>query len=109
MSDVVTVDDNNFETEVLQSDRPVLVDFSAVWCGPCQRQLPIIEKFASENKQRVKVCKVDVDDAPTIAAQLGIKSVPSILLFNSGKKIDSKVGLTSLAALDNFLLEKVGV
>jgi thioredoxin 1 len=109
MSDVVTVDDNNFETEVLQSDRPVLVDFSAVWCGPCQRQLPIIEKFASDNKQRVKVCKVDVDDAPQIAAQLGIKSVPSILLFNSGKKIDSKVGLTSLAALDNFLLEKAGV
>lgn len=108
MSNVVTVDDNNFETEVLQSDRPVLVDFSAVWCGPCQRQLPIIEKFASDNK-RVKVCKVDVDDAPKVAARLGIKSVPSLLLFNSGEKVGSKVGLTSLAALDNMVLEKVGV
>lgn|SRR5574338_580396 len=108
MSDVVTVDDNNFEAEVLQSDKPVLVDFSAVWCGPCQRQLPIIEKFAADNKQRVKVCKVDVDDAPTVAARLGIKSVPSLVLFNAGEKVGSKVGLTSLAALDNLVLEKVG-
>ena len=109
MSDIVIVDDNNFETEVLQSRIPVLVDFSAIWCGPCQRQLPIVEKFAADNKNRVKVCKVDVDDAPGIASQLGIKSVPSIVLFHWGKKVDSKVGLTSLAALDNFVLEKVGV
>jgi len=108
MSEIVIVDDNNFEAEVLQSRLPVLVDFSAVWCGPCQRQLPIIEKFAADNKKRVKVCKVDVDDAPNIAAQLGIKSVPSMVLFHWGKNVGSKVGLTSLAALDNFLLEKVG-
>jgi thioredoxin 1 len=109
MSDVVIVNDENFESEVLQSRLPVLVDFSAVWCGPCQRQLPIMEKFASDNKKRVKVCKIDVDDAPKVAAQLGIKSVPSIVLFHWGKRVDSKVGLTSLSALDNFLLEKVGV
>ncbi len=107
MSNVVTVDDNNFETEVLKSDKPVLVDFSAVWCGPCQRQLPIIEKFADDNKQ-IKVCKVDVDDAPQVAARLGIKSVPSLVLFNGGEKVGTKVGLTSLAALDNLVLEKVG-
>lgn len=108
MSDVVYVDDNNFESEVLQSRTPVLVDFSAVWCGPCQRQLPIIEKYAADNKNKVKVCKVDVDEAPGIAAKYGIKSVPSMLLFFMGNKVDSKVGLTSLAALNNFVLEKVG-
>lgn len=108
MSDVVHVDDDNFEKEVLQSTVPVLVDFSAVWCGPCQRQLPIIEKFASDNKKRVKVCKIDVDDAPQVTSKYSIKSVPCILLFNLGAKIDAKVGLTSLASLDNFLLEKVG-
>jgi len=109
MSDVLTVDDDNFEAEVLQSDKPVLVDFSAVWCGPCQRQLPIMEKFATENKGRVKVVKVDVDDAPIIASKFGIKSVPSILLFNAGERVDSKVGLTTSAMLNNLLLEKVGV
>lgn len=108
MSDVVYVDDNNFESEVLKSNKPVLVDFSAAWCGPCQRQLPIIEKFASDNLTRAKVCKIDVDEAPAVVAKYGIRSVPTILLFNKGEKIDSKVGLVGLAVLSNFLLEKVG-
>lgn len=107
MSDVVHVDDNNFESEVLNSDKPVLVDFGAVWCGPCQRQLPIIEKFASQN-DAVKVCKVDVDEAPVLSAKFGIRSVPSLVLFNKGSKVDSKVGIQSLANLEHFVLEKVG-
>jgi|SRR6185369_4390538 len=109
MSDVVYVDDNNFESEVLQSSLPVLVDFSAVWCGPCQRQLPIMEKFATDNKNRVKVVTVDVDEAPGITAKFGIKGVPAIFLFHKGEKVDAKVGLTTMASLDNMLLEKVGV
>lgn len=109
MSDVLYVDDSNFETEVLQSNQPVLVDFSAVWCGPCQRQLPILEKFASENKSRVKVVKMDVDEAPETVAKFSVKGVPSLLLFNNGKKVDMKVGLTTSAALDHFLIEKIGV
>lgn len=109
MSDVIVVTDLNFETEVLQSKLPVLVDFSATWCGPCQRQHPIMEKFASENQSRVKVCLVDVDDAPLTSRKFGIKSVPSILLFNQGTKVDAKVGLVSFASLDSFLLEKAGV
>ena len=104
---VVNVDDTNFEIEVLQSELPVLVDFSAVWCGPCQKQLPIIEKFATENKNRVKVCTVDIDDAPVITSKLGIRSVPSIYLFDKGLKIDSKVGLTTLAVLNGFVSEKL--
>lgn len=108
MSDVVVVDDTNFEVEVLKSDRPVLIDFSATWCGPCQRQLPIIEKFASDNVGRVKVCKVDVDDAPNISSKLNIRAVPTIMLFNQGEKVEMRAGLTSAAILNNLLLEKVG-
>jgi len=109
MSDIIDVNDENFETEVLQSKLPVLVDFSATWCGPCQRQLPVMEKFASENLQRVKVCKVDVDDSPTTSARLNIRGVPSIILFNKGERLDMKVGMTTSAVLNNLLLEKVGV
>jgi thioredoxin 1 len=99
MSDVVYVDENNFETEVLKSEMPVLVDFSATWCGPCQRQMPIVEKFATENLNKVKVCKIDVDESPAIASKFGIKGVPTMLVFQHGEKKASQVGLTTLDTL----------
>jgi len=107
MSEVVHVDDNNFEAEVLNSKVPVLVDFSATWCGPCQRQMPLLEKFAIENGERVKVVKVDIDDAPVITAKLGVRGVPTLMLFNGGSSLGSKVGLTSLAEMNNFFLTKI--
>ena len=108
MSDLPYVDDSNFETEVLKSSVPVLVDFSATWCGPCQRQLPILQKFADANANTIKVVKVDIDEAPEITSKLGIRGVPSMVLFNQGQKVDMKVGLTSLADLNNFVTTKVG-
>jgi thioredoxin 1 len=108
MSDIVHVDDSNFETEVLQSKLPVLVDFGATWCGPCQRQLPIVEKFATGNTETIKVCKVDIDDAPNMASKLGIRGVPTLMLFIEGKSMGSKVGLTSLAEISNFVMTKTG-
>lgn len=107
MSDVVYVDDSNFEAEVLKSDVPVLVDFSATWCGPCKRQLPLLEKFAAENAS-VKVVKIDIDDAPFVTAKLGIRSVPTLVLFRGGSLMGSKVGLTSFAEIQNFVLTKTG-
>lgn len=107
MTEIVHVDDSNFESEVLASELPVLVDFSATWCGPCQRQLPILEKFAAENQSKVKVVKVDIDDAPVATAKLGIRGVPSLILFKGGKPVGTKVGLTSLAEM-NTLLTKTG-
>jgi thioredoxin 1 len=107
MSNVIEVDDNNFETEVLAAKVPVLVDFGADWCGPCKRQLPIMEQFADTNLGKIKVCKVDVDESPVIAEKLRIKSVPSIILFNHGERLDMKVGLTTASALSNLVLEKI--
>ena len=109
MSDVIVVDDNNFEAEVLKSDLPVLLDISAVWCRPCSVQLPIVEKFATENLGKIKVCKVDIDDTPMVANKYGIRSVPTLLLFIGGASVSSKVGLTAMAELSNFVFSKTGL
>jgi thioredoxin 1 len=119
MSDVIQVDDSNFEVEVLNSTVPVLVDFSATWCGPCQKQLPVLEKFAKEGLKglqgfedlsseelKIKICKIDIDDAPVISAKLGIRSVPTLMLFNGGKALGFKVGLTSFADMQKFVITK---
>lgn len=106
MSGLKNVDDTSFEKEVLESEMPVLVDFSASWCGPCKRQLPIMEKFASDNTDKVKVVKVDIDDAPTFSNKFNIRGVPSIVLFHKGQVIDTKVGVTPTNVL-NDLLKKI--
>lgn len=108
MSKIVSADDDNFETEVLQSNIPVLVDFSAAWCGPCVRQTPILEKYAADNLDKVKVVKIDIDDAPQVAAKFGIRSIPTLMVFNGGKSLGYKAGLSSLAEVDNLVLTKMG-
>jgi thioredoxin 1 len=84
--------DANFETEVLQSDRPTLVDFWAVWCGPCRAIAPIVESLAAQYKGKVKVGKLDVDHNQRVASQFGIRSIPTLLLFNGGKVVGQLVG-----------------
>lgn len=106
MSDIVYVDDNSFEKEVLESNLLVLVSFGATWCGPCHRQMPILEKYASENSTTLKVCKVDIDDAPLMTSKFGIRSVPTLMLFDKRISIGSKVGLASASELDNFIINK---
>lgn len=108
MSDVIKVDDSNFEAEVLTSSLPVLVDLGAPWCAACVRQLPIVEKFATDNLGKYKVVSVDIDDAPSIVSRYSIKSVPTLALFNEGKSLGFKVGLTVLAEINNFVSSKIG-
>lgn len=108
MSDVISADDSNFETVVLKSEVPVLVDFSATWCGPCQKQHTVLQKYAGETVGKVKVVQVDIDDAPRTASRLSIKSVPTLMLFVNGKPLGSQVGLTSFMELSNFVMTKVG-
>ena len=108
MSDVVHVDDTNWEAEVINSDVPVLVDFSATWCGPCQRLSPIVEKFATDNVGKIKVVKVDIDDASEVASEFKVRGVPTLMVFKGGASLGHKVGLISLAEMNNFVMTKLG-
>src|SRR5262245_60075152 len=85
----------NFDTEVLQSDVPVLVDFTATWCGPCKALAPIVEKLADEFQGKIKVGKLDIDDSPEITAKYSVRSVPTVIVFKGGKKHVQHVGLTT--------------
>ena len=91
-------DDSNFEAEVLKSETPVVVDFSATWCGPCQQLSPIIDQLAGDYEGRVKVGKVDIDNAQSTAATYGIMSVPTVLYFKGGEKVAQDVGVYPKAA-----------
>ena len=88
----ITITDDSFQAEVVDSSLPVLVDFWAVWCGPCRMVAPIVDELAVEYEGRVKVGKVDVDSEQKIAADYGIRSIPTLLLFKDGELADQVVG-----------------
>ena len=92
MSVPVAVTDDNFSTEVLDANVPVLVDFWAAWCGPCRMVAPIVEELASEYDGRAKVAKLDVDAAQKTAMEFGIRSIPTLLIFKEGKVSDQVIG-----------------
>ena len=83
---------SNFETEVLKADQPVLMDFWATWCGPCQMLAPVLAEIAQEYEGKVKVGKVNVDEEPSLAAKFHIVSIPTVMLFKEGKAVDTVVG-----------------
>lgn len=105
MSTLKMVDEDSFKEEVLDSETPVLVDFSAVWCGPCKRQLPILEELSAEYRGAVKFVKVDIDDSPTIASQFRVRSIPTLILFKGGKETKTQIGIAVKASLKKFIDE----
>ncbi|MBE9547601.1 MAG: thioredoxin [Proteobacteria bacterium] len=100
---LIHVDDNNFEEEVIKSDKPALVDFWAPWCGPCQAIGPIVEELSEEYKDRAKIAKLNVDDAPAIAGKYGIRGIPTLMLFKDGELKETIVGLVSKDRLEDLI------
>lgn len=95
----ITITDSNFESEVLKSDKPVLVDFWAVWCGPCVVQGPIVEEVATQMGDKAKIGKLNVDENPNVAQQYGIMSIPTIMIFKSGTVVKQFIGVQSRETL----------
>ena len=101
MSDnVVEFNDRSFETSVMKSDKPVLVDFWAVWCGPCRQVGPIVESLATKWGDKVTVAKLNVDDVPSVAERYGIMSIPTLMLFKGGQIVERVVGVSPQASLE---------
>jgi thioredoxin len=100
---VVTISETSFDTEVLKSDSPVLVDFTATWCGPCKALAPVVDKIADENIGKYKVAKVDIDECPKVASKYQIKGVPTVMVFKGGVVKGQHVGVTNKETLIKLL------
>ena len=99
----VIVNVNDFDEEVLKSDIPVLVDFWATWCGPCRMLAPVVSEIAEKYADKVKVCKVDIDENVPLAEKYGIEVIPTLIVFKGGKEQARKIGLISQAEIESML------
>jgi thioredoxin 1 len=99
----VKIDKNNFESDVLNAAEPVVVDFWAEWCGPCKMIAPALEEIAQEMGGKVKIAKLNIDENPELAAQFGVRSIPTLMMFKGGEVADMKVGAAPKTALSSWI------
>ena len=107
MANVKTINTDNFEKEVLQSEQPVLVDFWAPWCGPCKMVGPIVETLADENVGKIVVGKVNVDENQALSGQFGVRGIPTLLFFKAGKEVKRIVGAQNKNQLQKVIDEVI--
>ncbi|HEX8439131.1 thioredoxin [Archangium sp.] len=107
-ADVMNIGDGDFESEVLKSDQPVLVDFWATWCGPCRAIAPALEELATRYKGKMKVAKVNIDDNQNTPQQYGVRSIPTLLVFKGGKVVEQIVGAVPKAKLEATMQKFIG-
>jgi len=103
MSSTAAVTDASFEQDVLKSDLPVLIDFWAPWCGPCRMVAPIVDEIATEFEGKIKVFKLNTDENPNVASQYGIRSIPTLMIFKGGQKVDTVVGAVPKTTLSSTI------
>ncbi|TES93461.1 MAG: thioredoxin [Desulfobacteraceae bacterium] len=101
--DILEIGDSSFDAEVLQSEKPVLVDFWAPWCGPCRAIAPMVEELAAAFGDKVKFAKCNVDENPATPSKFGIKSIPTLIFFNQGKVLDKIVGIVPKSQLEEMI------
>ncbi|MDF1776476.1 MAG: thioredoxin [Rhizobiaceae bacterium] len=104
----IKVDSSNFKQEVLDSKEPVVVDFWAEWCGPCKMIAPSLEEISNELSGKLKVAKLNIDENPDIAAQYGVRSIPTLAMFKKGEVADIKVGASPKSALTSWIGSAIG-
>ncbi len=95
--------DQTFEKDISSQETPVIVDFGAEWCGPCKQLDPILEEIANENQDKVKVFKMNIDENPVTPQKFGVRGIPTIMIFNKGELVDSKVGSLPKSALEAWI------
>ena len=100
--------DQNFDSEVLKSSTPVLVDFWAEWCGPCRAMAPVLDRLAAERRTQLQVGKVNTDENQQLAGQLGIRSIPTLILFKNGKEVARRAGASDLRSLSQWVDQSLG-
>lgn len=103
MAVTAQVTDSNFKEEVLENEAPVLVDFWAPWCGPCRMVAPVVDEIAEQYEGKVKVVKLNTDENPNVASQYGIRSIPTLMIFKGGQRVDMVVGAVPKTTLANTL------